>query len=352
MNMAFRPGPAPPDHPPVAVGRVGVLLVNLGSPDEPTVPAVRRYLAEFLSDRRVVELPALLWQPLLRGVILNTRPRNTAANYAKIWDRENNESPLRHITRMQTEKLAGRFGPQVEVDFAMRYGNPSIESRLKALKGRGCDRILIAPLYPQYSLATTGTVLAKANEVMAGWRWMPAVRTLEPYYDDPLHIDALARSLEASLANLDFEPDLLIASFHGMPERTLHLGDPYHCQCHKTARLLAERLGLPRERLHVTFQSRFGRAEWLKPYTDATLARLPGEGVKRVAIFSPGFSADCLETLEEIAMEGRETFLHAGGTHYAYLPCLNDGEVGMRMLHALVARSLSGWVPAEMLEAV
>jgi ferrochelatase len=333
----------PSDHPRVAHGRVGVLLVNLGTPDDASPGAVRRYLKEFLSDPRVVEIPPILWQPILRGVILNTRPKKSAANYAKIWDRAAGDSPLRVITRAQGEALAQAM-PGITVDWAMRYGAPSIGERLIALKDAGCDRILIAPLYPQYSAATTATVVDKAFEAFRRWRWQPAVRTLPPYYDDPAYIDALATSIEAQLAALDFEPDALIASFHGMPERTLRLGDPYHCHCQKTGRLLRERLGWTGDRLRVTFQSRFGRAEWLKPYTDATLAALPGEGVRRVAVVAPGFSADCLETLEEIAMQGRETFEHAGGERFAYLPCLNAGESGMAMLRTLIARELEGWV--------
>lgn len=331
----------PPGHPPVAAARVGVLLVNLGTPDTAAVGDVRRYLAEFLSDRRVVELPWILWQPLLRVVVLNTRPKVTAANYAKIWD--NGESPLRRITREQAESLSAHLGAGVTVDFAMRYGNPSIAERLEALKALGCERILIAPLYPQYSSATTGTVNDKVFETLGKWRWQPAVRTLPPYHDDPLHIDALATAVRAHLAELDHIPDLLLASFHGMPQRTLDRGDPYHCQCQKTARLLGEALAMP---VRVSFQSRLGRAEWLKPYTDATLAELPGQGVRKLAVISPGFSADNLETLEEIAIEGRATFLEAGGTAFSYIPCLNASATGNAMLHALVTRELAGWVAA------
>jgi ferrochelatase len=335
--MAHRPA----GHPPVATPRVGVLLVNLGTPDTPDVGDVRRYLLEFLSDRRVVELPWILWQPLLRLVVLNTRPKVTAANYAKIWDR--GESPLRRITREQVESLSAQLGSDVTVDFAMRYGNPAIPERLDALKAAGCERILIAPLYPQYSSATTGTVNDKVFETLGKWRWQPALRTLPPYHDDPLHIAALAASVRAHFAALDYRPELLLASFHGMPERTLAAGDPYHCQCQKTARLLGEALAMP---VKVSFQSRLGRAEWLKPYTDATLAELPGQGVRKLAVISPGFSADNLETLEEIAIEGRATFLDAGGTAFSYIPCLNASADGNAMLHALVTRELAGWVAA------
>jgi ferrochelatase len=321
-----------------------VLLVNLGTPDDPSVPAVRRYLAEFLSDRRVVEIPPLVWQPILRGVILNTRPKRSAAAYAKVWDQMGGDSPLRAVTRQQAEALAGAFGETVIVDWAMRYGAPSIADKLTALKEAGCDRILVAPLYPQYSAATTATVNDRVFDILKGWRWQPALRTLPAYHDDPAYIDALAASLRAGLAGLDFEPDVVLTSFHGMPERTLMLGDPYHCQCQKTARLLREAMGYDEGRLRLSFQSRFGRAEWLKPYTDATLARLPGEGVKKVALIAPGFSADCLETLEEIAMEGAEIFTHAGGERFAYIPCLNASELGVTLLKSLIGRELAGWI--------
>ncbi len=332
----------PADHPPVAVGNIGVLLVNLGTPDAPETGPVRRYLAEFLSDPRVVELPQLLWQPLLRAVILTTRPQRTAASYAKIWDHDTGQSPLRRITRAQAAELQDELGSAVLVDWAMRYGTPSIPERLAVLKAAGCERILIAPLYPQYSSATTGTVNEKVFDTLKGWRWQPALRTLPPYHDDPAYIDALANSVSAQLATLDFTPELLLASFHGMPRRTLDRGDPYHCQCRKTARLLAERLSLS---LRVSFQSRLGRAEWLRPYTDETLAALPGEGIRKLVVIAPGFSADNLETLEEIAMQGHETFEAAGGTDFAYLPCLNVSTDGLVLLHKIVRRELSGWLP-------
>jgi len=332
----------PANHPPVAYGRIGVLLVNLGTPDAPETGPVRRYLAEFLSDKRVVELPQILWQPLLRGVVLTTRPQRTAANYHRIWDHGAGDSPLRIITRQQAAALQARLGDGVMVDWAMRYGTPAIPERLAALKEAGCERILIAPLYPQYSSATTGTVNDKVFDVMKKWRWQPALRTLPPYHDDPAYIAALAASVHDGIAALEFRPDVVLTSFHGMPKRTLERGDPYHCQCRKTARLLGERLDLP---VRVSFQSRLGRAEWLKPYTDATLAELPGEGVHRLAVIAPGFSADNLETLEEVAIEGRETFLTAGGTDFAYLPCLNASAPGLDLLHAIVARELAGWWP-------
>lgn len=334
----------PTDHPRVASGRIGILLINLGTPDDTDYRSVRRYLAEFLSDPRVVEIPRLIWLPILHGVILTTRPGRSGRAYAKVWDREANESPLRVITRQQAEALTNAFGADVEVDWAMRYGRPSIAERLTALQAKGCDRILVAPLYPQYSAATTASVQDKAFAALKDWRWQPAVRTLPPYYDDPAYIDALARSIEEGLAAVDFEPEVVLASFHGMPRRTLDRGDPYYCQCHKTVRLLRERLGWPEARLRLTFQSRFGRAEWLQPYTDATLRALPAEGVTRIAAISPGFSADCLETLEEIAIAGRETFEQAGGTHFAYIPCLNATPNGIAMLKMLINRELAGWL--------
>ncbi len=328
----------PADHPPVAAPRVGVLLVNLGTPDAAEPGAVRRYLGEFLSDRRVVEIPPLLWQPILRGIILRTRPRQSAHAYAQVWTDEG--SPLAAITRRQAVALKDAFGPGVVVDYAMRYGQPAITERIAALKAAGCERILIAPLYPQYCAATTATANDMAFAALAAMRWQPAIRTLPPYYDQPAYIDALAASVRASLAVLDFEPDTIMASFHGMPQRTLELGDPYHCHCRKTARLLSEALGCE---LVVAFQSRFGRAKWLEPATDTMLASLPGRGMKRVAVVAPGFSADCVETLEEIAIRGREAFEAAGGTHFAYLPCLNDSAEGLSMLRTVIKTELEGW---------
>jgi ferrochelatase len=333
----------PPDHPAVPPRRIGVLLVNLGTPDAPEAAAVRRYLGEFLSDRRVVEIPQLVWQPILRGIILRTRPKKSAHAYRQVWREDG--SPLAAITREQARALEGVFGPEVIVDHAMRYGHPAIADRLRALKDQGCDRILLAPLYPQYCAATTATANDAGFAALAAMRWQPALRTLPPYHDDPDYIAALKASVEASLAALDFAPDAVIASFHGMPERTLHLGDPYHCHCRKTARLLGEALKetLGDRELIVTFQSRFGRAKWLEPATDATLAALPAKGIRRIAIVAPGFSADCLETLEELAIRGRDAFLAAGGKDFAYLPCLNAGETGMEMLKKIVGRELAGW---------
>lgn len=329
----------PTDHPKVAPPKVGVLLVNLGTPDAPTTPAVKLYLKQFLSDRRVVEIPPLVWQPILRAIILNTRPQKSAEAYAKVWTEKG--SPLAFFTAGQTDALAARMGGIADVRYAMRYGNPSVADQLAAMKADGCNRILIAPLYPQYSGATTGTVLDEAYASLTAMRWHPAIRTLPAYHDDAAYISALKHSIEASVAKLDFTPDEIVISFHGMPERTLHLGDPYHCHCQKTARLLSEAMG---RKLVVSFQSRFGRAKWLEPATDDTIMRLAREGTKKIAIFAPGFSVDCLETLEELAMQGHEQFEEAGGTHYAYLPCLNDSDVGMDMLEAIIRRELSGWI--------
>jgi ferrochelatase len=332
----------PPDHPLLPGAKVGVLLINLGTPNAPEPGAVRLYLKEFLSDPRVVEIPQLVWQPILRGLILTTRPRKSAHAYRQVWTEEG--SPLAVITARQAKALAGAFGADVIVDHAMRYGRPAIAARIDALKAAGCDRILIAPLYPQYCAATTATALDEAFRHLRHMRWLPAIRTLPPYHDDPTYIAALKANAEAALAALDFAPQAIVASFHGMPQRTLDLGDPYHCHCQKTARLLSEAMG---RELLTAFQSRFGRAKWLEPATDKVLAGLPANGVTKVAILAPGFAADCLETLEELAIRGRETFLAAGGSDFAYLPCLNDGAPGMEMLRAVIGRELEAWAPAQ-----
>ena len=340
--MTWQAQGLPGDHPPVASGQIGVLIVNLGTPDAPEAGPVRRYLAEFLSDPRVVEIPAALWQPILRGIILNTRPKKSAHAYAQIWT--DRGSPLAVITQDQAAGLQARLGDRVMVDWAMRYGTPAIDERLQALMDNGCERILLAPLYPQYSAATTATVVDKAGEKLRTMRWQPALRTLPPYHDDPAYIAALAQDISAGLDALDFVPEVLLLSFHGMPQRTLELGDPYHCHCRKTARLLEQAMGRADMRFVTTFQSRFGRAKWLEPATDATLMAEAAAGARRLAVATPGFSADCLETLEEIAIQGREQFIGAGGTHYATLPCLNAGEPGMAMLEHIVRRELAGWL--------
>lgn len=334
----------PADHPPVAAPRLGVLLVNLGTPDAPTPAAVRRYLKQFLSDRRVVEVPRVIWWPVLNGIILNTRPRKSAHAYAQVWGEDG--SPLAAITKAQAAGLQARLGEDVLVRWGMRYGRPALGDELRALQAAGCERVLVCPLYPQYSAATTATVIDALGAALAKMRWQPALRTLPPYYDDPLHIAALAGDLARQLGALAFDPEVLLLSFHGMPERTLHLGDPYHCHCRKTARLLGAALApqFPGLRVETSFQSRFGRAKWLEPATDAVLAAEARAGTRRLAIAAPGFAADCLETREELAIRGREQFAEAGGTHFAALDCLNAGAAGMAMLEALVRRELAGWL--------
>ena len=340
--MTLQPQQLPTDHQPVRSGGVGLLVVNLGTPDAPDPRSVKRYLAEFLSDRRVVEIPPLLWQPILRGIILNTRPKKSAHAYSQVWTDEG--SPLAAITAQQARGLQQRLGDAVMVRHAMRYGKPAIGDQLQALMDEGCERILLAPLYPQYCGATTATVVDKAADKLREMRWQPALRTLPAYHDDPAYIAALGADLGRQLDALEFVPEVLLLSFHGMPERTLHLGDPYHCHCRKTARLLEEALTRPALRVVTTFQSRFGRAKWLEPATDAVLEEEARQGTRRLAVAAPGFSADCLETLEELAIRGREQFLGAGGEHFHALDCLNAGEAGMDMLETLMRRELSGWI--------
>ena len=332
--------------PGIAPERVGVLLVNLGTPDTADAPGVRVYLKEFLSDPRVIENQGLLWKLALNGIILRTRPRRKARDYLKIWNTEKNESPLKTITRAQAEKLAVGISDQghVVVDWAMRYGNPSIASRINALKAQGCDRLLVVPLYPQYSAATSATVCDEVFRVLAEMRAQPTLRVTPPYYDDPVYIEALAVSIETHLAGLSFQPEVIVASFHGMPQKYVDKGDPYARQCAATTDALRKRLGLDSSRLLLTFQSRFGFDEWLQPYTDKTMEKLAKDGVRRVAVVTPGFSADCLETLEEIAQENAEIFQHHGGEQFSFIPCLNDSEGGMDMIRQLVLRELQGWI--------
>ncbi len=340
----------PASHPPVKTGRVGVLLVNLGTPDGTDYWSMRRYLKQFLSDPRVVETPRAIWWFVLNLVILSFRPTKSGRKYEQVWNRERNEGPLKTITRAQSEALAARvqegaFGTdRVIVDWAMRYGSPSIDSRIRALHAEGCERILVAPLYPQYSASTNATVADDVFATLRKMRWQPAIRIVPPYYDDPAYIDALAATMQAELAGLDFEPEKIIASFHGIPQAYFDKGDPYYCHCAKTTRLLGEKLGLGPDRLVMAFQSRFGPAQWLQPYFDKTLEKLAKDGLKRVAVATPGFSADCLETIEEIGMEGRETFLHNGGEKYHRFACLNDSAPGMNGIEAVVRRELSGWI--------
>jgi protoporphyrin/coproporphyrin ferrochelatase len=338
---AFRPA----DHPPAPSGRVGVLIVNLGTPEGTDYWSIRRYLNEFLSDRRVIETPRPIWLPILQFILL-TRPHAKGRDYEAIWNKDRNEGPLKTITRSQSEKLGlalRNLEREVVVDWAMRYGAPSIGDRLRALQAEGCDRILVIPLYPQYCAASTATVGDKVFEALASMRWQPALRIAAPYYDDPVYIDALASSIRAGLANLDFEPEIVLASYHGIPQAYFDQGDPYYCHCAKTTRLLGEALKLDGERLKMTFQSRFGRGEWLKPYTADTVRELASRGVKRVVVVTPGFAADCLETLEEIGVENAGYFREAGGERFAAIPCLNDSVEGLAVIEAVARRELKGW---------
>src|SRR5882757_569271 len=326
--------------------RIGVLLVNLGTPDTADTRGVRVYLKEFLSDPRVIEDQGLVWKLALNGIILRTRPRTKARDYLKIWNNANNESPLKTITRAQSEKLARSVAEHdhVEVDWAMRYGNPSIRAGIEALIARGCDRLLAVPLYPQYSAATSATVCDEVFRVLAAMRAQPTLRVSPPYYDDPDYIEALAVSIDAHLATLPFKPELIVASFHGMPKDYVDKGDPYREQCIATTDALRKRMGLDASKLKLTFQSRFGFDAWLQPYTDRSLEQLAKDGVRRIAVVTPGFSADCLETLEEIAQENAEIFKHNGGEHFAAIPCLNDSDPGMDVIRQLVLRELQGWI--------
>ncbi len=349
MNIAAPPATAPRErpasHPPVASGRVGVLIVNLGTPEGTDYWSMRRYLAEFLSDRRVIETPRLVWAPILQLILLR-RPAVRGRDYAAIWNKERGEGPLKTITRAQCEKLDAALRdltPAVIVDWAMRYGLPPIAERLAALQTGGCDRILVVPLYPQYCAASTATVGDKVFDALKAMRWQPTIRVAAPWYDDPVYIGALARSTRDGLARLDFEPEVMLASYHGIPEAFFDKGDPYYCHCAKTTRLLREALGLDEQRLRMTFQSRFGRAEWLKPYTADTVRDLARSGVRRLAVLTPGFVADCLETLEEIGIENAGYFLEAGGERFAAIPCLNDDADGMAVIAAVARRELMGW---------
>lgn len=346
----MNPTPAshfPPSHPEMPPRRIGVLLANLGTPDATDYRSMRRYLKEFLSDRRVIEENPIKWWLILNLIILTVRPGRKGKDYDKIWNKERNESILKTITRSQSDKLEemlDKVDKRLRVDWAMRYGNPSVASRLEALAAQGCDRILLVPLYPQYAAATTATVCDVAFDALKTMRWQPTLRVAQPYYDMPVYIDALANSFNEGLAKLTFKPDMILASFHGMPEDYLRKGDPYHCHCAKTARLLREKLKLGEDQFMMTFQSRFGSAEWLKPYTDATVKALAKKGVKNLAVLTPGFAADCLETLEEIAMENATIFRKAGGVNFAHIPCLNDSPGGMAVILDMVVRELRGWI--------
>jgi ferrochelatase len=326
---------------------IGVLLVNLGTPDGSDPASVRRYLKQFLTDPRVIERNGALWRFFLSAIILPIRSRRKARDYQKIWNREKNESPFKTITRSQAEKLAGilqPLGKHVIVDWAMRYASPSIASRLEKLIARGCDRVLVMPLYPQYSATTTATVADEVFKYLMQLRRQPALRIMPAYYDDPYYIEVLASSLKAELKNLSFAPDMILLSYHGMPKDYVLKGDPYEAQCARTTELLRTHLGMDETRLMMTFQSRFGRAKWLEPSTIKTVKALAKKGVKNLVVVTPGFSADCLETLEEIAVENAHVFTRAGGKNFAAIPCLNDSEAGMLMIWQLAMRELKGWV--------
>lgn len=341
----------PADHPTVPAAKVGVLIANLGTPDATDYRSMRRYLNEFLSDKRVIDYPAWKWQPILQGIILTIRPFRSGANYRKIWNTERDESPLMTITRTQADKLRtalkARFGDRVMVDFAMRYGNPSTKSKTAEMVKSGCDRVLFFPLYPQYSGPTTATANDQFFRALMEETRQPAARTVPAYYENPSFIEALAQSVEQAYPSEAGAPDALVCSYHGMPERYLTQGDPYHCQCQKTTRLLTERLGWAKDRVITTFQSKFGPEEWLKPYTVEEVARLAEAGKTRIAVISPAFSSDCIETLEEINEEIRDSFLHAGGKDFTYLPCLNDGDAHIAMMAEIVEENLKGWIEAE-----
>jgi ferrochelatase len=356
MNAAppyesFRASDIPAGHPTVKNGRIGVLLVNLGTPEGTDYWSVRRYLKEFLSDTRVVETNRLLWWPILNLVILSRRPQVKGKDYRAIWNETLDESPLRTITRSTSERLAREISTSGRdpngrciFDWAMRYGQPSIGGRLSALQAGGCDRILLVPLYPQYCAATTATVCDKAFDALKSMRWQPTLRVAAPYYDDPVYIAAIAQSIRDGLAALSFEPEVILASFHGIPRSYFDKGDPYHCHCFKTWRLVREALGFSQEKFQITFQSRFGPSEYLQPYTDMTVKALAARGIKRLAVVNPGFAADCLETLEEIGVENAEYFQEGGGEQFAAIPCLNDGDYGVEVIRNLVERELSGWL--------
>lgn len=339
-------GPLPPNHPPILPRKTGLLIMNLGTPEATDYWSMRKYLREFLSDRRVIELPRLLWWPILNLIILTFRPTKSGNAYRQIWNLERNESPLKTFTRGQAEKLSAALagGGKLIVDWAMRYGQPPVKERLEALKAAGCDKIVLFPLYPQYSAATTATALDKAYDALKTMRWQPAIRTVPPYFDNPAYIEAVAASLKRHLATLSWKPDRILVAFHGLPREYLDKGDPYHCHCQKTARLLREKMGFSSYYMQLVFQSRFGRAEWLKPYAQDTVEGLPGQGVKNLLMISPGFSSDCVETLEELAIGLQETFHENGGENFAVVPCLNDSAESIVMLARLARDELSGWL--------
>ena len=327
------------DHPKINFGKTGVLLVNLGTPDSTSWLDIRKYLREFLSDKRVIEVNPILWQIILNLFILNLRPSKTAKAYKEIWMEKENMSPLRYYTIMQTKKLLDRIGNKnVIVDYAMRYGNPSIKSKINKLQEAGCERLIILPLYPQYAAATTATVCDEVYRVLMNMRWQPSLQIIPHYESDPLYIKALLNSINVKLSKLKWKPDLILASYHGIPQKYFDKGDPDHCYCHKTSRLLSDEF--KSIEIKTTFQSRFGPETWLKPYTDKTLEALPKEGKKNILVICPGFSSDCVETLEEISIQGKETFLKSGGNNFDVIPCLNDNEDHINLLEKLTQKYL------------
>ena len=340
--------PLPTDHPAVKPPKVGILIANLGTPDGTDYWSMRRYLNEFLSDRRVIDYSPWKWQPLLQLIILTKRPFTSGKAYESIWNHEANESPLMTITKAQTAKLQeamqARYGDRVVLDFCMRYGNPSTQSKVRAMVEQGCDKILFFPLYPQYAGATSATANDQFFRALSQEKWQPVVRVVPPYFDRPSYIDALANSVEAAYAAMEDKPDILVASYHGVPKRYLMEGDPYHCQCQKTTRLLKERLGWDDSQIKTTFQSRFGPEEWLQPYTVEEVARLAEGGKKKIAVIAPAFSSDCIEALEEINEEIRESFEHAGGEQFTYIPCLNDNADHIAALSEAIEENLMGWL--------
>lgn len=338
--------PKPNDHPIIKPEKIGVLLLNLGTPDATDYWSVRRYLSEFLSDKRVIDYPSIFWQPLLQGIILTSRPFRSGEAYKKVWNKEKDESPLRTYTRSQCEKITAAFKqnhPDMEFEWGMRYGNPSTEKGIQSLFEKGCRKILLFALYPQYSACTTATAYDKAFDHLKTMPWQPTIRTAGAWHDDPDYIDVLAQSVKTSLSKLDNQPEVILTSFHGLPKRYLMQGDPYHCQCVKTSRLLKEKLGYNDDQWITTFQSRFGPEEWLTPYTDKTIEELAHKGVKRMAILSPAFVAECIETLEEINMEARDDFLENGGEEFTYIPCLNDDDAHIDFLVKRISQELTGW---------
>jgi len=342
------PAHAPADHPVVQRPKIGVLLANLGTPDNYDYWSMRRYLSEFLSDRRVIDYPAWKWQPLLQLIILTKRPFSSGAAYKSIWNEVENESPLATITKAQTAKITAEmkqaYGDDVMVEYCMRYGNPSTQSKVRAMVEAGCQKILFFPLYPQYAGATSATACDSFFDALSKEKWQPASRTVQPYFDRADYIDALAQSVETKYAELETRPDILVCSYHGVPQRYLTEGDPYHCQCQKTTRLLKERLGWDDTEIKTTFQSKFGPEEWLQPYTVEEVARLAEQGKKNIAICAPAFSADCIETLEEINEEIFESFEEAGGEHFTYIPCLNDNDAHIAALSNVIHENLQGWI--------